>query len=98
VLQLQRNVRGSLVRARLKAHFGMTTRCPSEMGECETRTQGAAIAELSPRLRTQDRAAQRGRAARASFRKELLAGRLGREHELEPRTRRFPGGVDELAA
>src|SRR5438105_6598266 len=42
------------------------------MGECETRTQGASIAALWARLRTQDRAAQRGRAARASFRKELL--------------------------
>src|SRR5438128_8074919 len=43
------------------------------MGECETRTQGASIAALWARLRTQDRAAQRGRAARASFRKEPLS-------------------------
>src|SRR6266540_3996288 len=42
------------------------------MGECETRTQGAPIAQLWARLRTQDRAAQRGRSARASFRKGLL--------------------------
>src|SRR5207245_5381160 len=45
------------------------------MDECETRTQGASIAALWARLRTQDRAAQRGRAARASFRKELIARR-----------------------
>src|SRR3989441_1685876 len=45
------------------------------MDECETRTQGASIAALWARLRTQDRAAQRGRVARASFRKELIARR-----------------------
>src|SRR5439155_11261772 len=61
---------------RIRAHFGMTTRCPGAMGECETRTQGASIAALLARLRTQDRAAQRGRTARASFRKELLAKEL----------------------
>src|SRR5205823_11663421 len=55
------------------------------MVECETRTQGARIAALFVRLRTQDRADQRGRAARASFRGEFLAGctyRRGRAHAL----------------
>src|SRR6266849_621539 len=52
------------------------------MGECETRTQGASIAALWARLRTQDRAGQRGRAARASFRKELLYGYLIRPAEV----------------
>src|SRR3954470_21196677 len=37
------------------------------MVECETGTQGARIAALFARPRTQDRADQRGRAARASF-------------------------------
>src|SRR6266567_1705527 len=45
------------------------------MVECESRTQGARIAALFARLRTQDRADQRGRAARASFRNEFLTGR-----------------------
>ena len=44
------------------------------MVECETRTQGARIAALFARLRTQDRADQRGRAARASFRNEFPKG------------------------
>src|SRR5437879_1410111 len=58
------------------------------MGECETRTQGASIAALWARLRTQDRAAQRGRAARASFRKERLSKRGSLQEELrgEPET------------
>jgi cytochrome c oxidase subunit II len=42
------------------------------MGEREARTQGAPIAALWGRLRTTHRAAQRGRAARASFRKGLI--------------------------
>jgi hypothetical protein len=42
------------------------------MVECEARTQGAGIAALFPRLRTLDRADERGRAARASFRNEFL--------------------------
>src|SRR5204862_4478929 len=43
------------------------------MVECETRTQGARIAALVARPRTQDRADQRVRAARASFRCEFVA-------------------------
>jgi hypothetical protein len=43
------------------------------MGECEARTQGAAIAALLTRLRTQHRAAQRGQATQQSFRFKLLA-------------------------
>src|SRR5919198_426589 len=41
----------------------MTLRRRRAMGECEPRTQGAPITALSVRLRTQDRAAQRGAAA-----------------------------------
>src|SRR6266576_4068516 len=44
------------------------------MVECETRTQGARIAALFARPRTQDRADQRGRTARASFRCECSTG------------------------
>src|SRR5712691_8344760 len=42
------------------------------MGECEARTQGAPIGALSGRLRTTHRADQRGQAARASSREELV--------------------------
>src|SRR5271154_2351238 len=52
------------------------------MVECETRTQGAGIAALFPRLRTRDRADQRGRAARASFRNEFSVGDGRNSHRL----------------
>src|SRR5919201_3868206 len=46
------------------------------MVECETRTQGARIAALFALPRTQDRADQRVRAARASFRCEFVTFEL----------------------
>jgi len=45
----------------------MTFVDPGAIGECDARTQGAPIAELSARLRTRQRAAERGRAAHRSF-------------------------------
>src|SRR4029077_5115315 len=54
-----------------RTSFGVTTRRPGAMVECETRTQGAGIATLFPRPRTQDRADRRGRSARGSLRREL---------------------------
>src|ERR671937_2380005 len=52
-------------------------RCPGEMGECDARTQGADNSRrLWPRPRRWQRAAQRVRAARASFRQGLSKERL----------------------
>src|SRR6266540_858003 len=58
----------------VRAHFGMITRRLGPMDDCEGRTQGAPIAKLWARLRTTHRTVQRGQAARASLRNELLAG------------------------
>ena len=43
-------------------HFGMKTRRLGAIGGCEARTQGALVATLRARLRTQYRAAERGQA------------------------------------
>src|SRR5207248_7471893 len=43
----------------------MTLVDPGVLGECDARTQGGSIAELSARPRTRQRAAERGRATQS---------------------------------
>src|SRR3954451_10568645 len=65
------------------------------MVECETRTQGARIAALFARPRTQDRADQRGRAVRASFRCEFLERVRVRASARQPLVAEPAHGVDD---
>src|SRR5579871_6505430 len=79
----------------LRDGFRMTLRRSGVMGECEARTQGAAIAALLPRLRTKPRAAQhvqaiQGFILKPSLRLWPLPGGTG-AHRGRTRSSRRPG-------
>ncbi len=74
----------------------MMPRRPGAMGECEARTQGAPIVVLSGQPRTTHRAAQRGRAAQASYETGSNPGR--HDGRRAGHLRRLRGGARRQAA